>query len=75
MFQTSYITKRETQVVNLISLEFTANEIADQMFISYNTVITHKKNIMQKLKVKNTAGLIRRAYELDILQLSVKTLD
>ena len=67
MNKTISITQRETQILNLIAFEFTINEIANRLFISHHTVVTHRKNLMSKLKVKNTAGMIRRAFELHLL--------
>ena len=55
------LTKREQEVLALISKEYTNAEIADQLFISTNTVFTHRKNLIKKLNVRNTAGLIRSA--------------
>lgn len=55
------LTKRELDVLELIGKEYTNQEIADELFISTNTVFTHRKNLMKKLNVRNTAGLIRCA--------------
>ena len=49
-------------------------EIADQLYISVETVKSHRKNLRCKLSVKNTAGLIRRAFELGIFQLQNSTI-
>jgi DNA-binding NarL/FixJ family response regulator len=57
------ITKREKEVLQLISEEFTAQEIADQLFVSLNTVITHRRNLFVKLDVKNSVGLVKKAME------------
>lgn len=64
------ITSRELQILHLIAEEANMREIADQLFISHHTVISHRKRIIQKLKAKNTAGLIRRAFELGILKVA-----
>jgi len=61
------ISTREQEVLHLIAYEHTAKEIASKLFISYETVNTHRKNIMSKLGVKNTAGMVRVAYERSIL--------
>lgn len=55
------LTKRELEILELIGKEYTNQEIADELFISTNTVFTHRKNLMKKLNVRNTAGLIRCA--------------
>jgi len=57
------LTKRELQVLQLISQALSNKEIAKELFISDQTVSVHRKNIMKKLKVSNTAGLIKVAYE------------
>jgi two-component system, NarL family, response regulator NreC len=55
------LTKRELQILTLIVEEYTNQEIADQLFISIPTVETHRKNLISKMGVKNTAGLVREA--------------
>lgn len=59
----SEITQREKEVLSLIVEEYTTGEIAKKLFISYCTVETHRINLIQKLGVKNTAGLVRVAFE------------
>ncbi|MDG2448819.1 MAG: helix-turn-helix transcriptional regulator [Saprospiraceae bacterium] len=70
MIQEVKITKREQQVLELISLEYTSDEIAQEMFISTHTSHTHRKNLLYKLEAKNTAGLVRKAFECRLLHLS-----
>lgn len=55
------ITKREQEVLDLVATGKTSSEIADQLNISIRTVESHRYNLMQKLGVKNTAGLVRYA--------------
>jgi DNA-binding NarL/FixJ family response regulator len=55
------ISKREMEVLNLISEGFTNHEIADKLFTSRRTVETHRKNLIQKTETKNTAHLIKYA--------------
>lgn len=57
------LTKRETQILRLITQAMSNKEIARELFISDQTVSVHRKNIMRKLGVSNTAGLIRVAYD------------
>ena len=57
------LSRREREVLTLIIQEFTTSEIAEKLFISQNTVETHRKNLLQKLNVRNTAGLVRFAME------------
>ena len=70
MIQEVKITKKEQQVLELISLEYTSDEITQEMFISTHTAHTHRKNLLSKLEAKNTAGLVRKAFECRLLQLS-----
>lgn len=53
------ITKREQEILNLVAMGKTSQEIANELFISIRTVESHTYNIMQKLDIKNTAGLVR----------------
>ena len=57
------ITKREIEVVKLIAQEYTTQEIADKLFVSTNTVATHKRNLFVKMDVKNSVGMIKKAVE------------
>ena len=57
------LTQREKEVLSLIVEEHTTGEIAQKLFISYCTVETHRVNLIQKLGVKNTAGMVRVAFE------------
>ena len=61
------ISKREAQILELISHDYSTIEIATGLFISYHTVVSHKKNIKSKLKVKSTAAMVRRGFEIGIL--------
>lgn len=55
------LTEREIEVITLIALEYSGKEISEFLFISNNTVETHRKNIMKKLKAKNTISLVKYA--------------
>lgn len=55
----SSLTERELEILELIAEELTNKEIAAILFISPRTVETHRRNLIRKLKVKNTAGLMR----------------
>lgn len=61
------ITKREKEVLNFLATGLTSAEIADKMFISPQTVDSHRKNLMQKFKVNKTVNLIQSAKELGII--------
>ena len=62
------LTRREQEILNLIAQEFTTNEIAEKLFISVKTVETHRSHLIQKLEVRNTAGLVRIAIEKGLLK-------
>lgn len=64
----SQLTDREIEVLSLISQGFSNKEIGDKLFISHRTVDTHRTNLMKKLDVGNIAGLIKKSYELKIIQ-------
>lgn len=61
------LTRRETEVLRLIAEGLTNHQIADTLFISPLTVDSHRKNLLTKLGVKNTASLIRVAVEHKLL--------
>ena len=68
--QTTFIpklTRREKEVLDLIAKEHINQEIADILFISTKTVESHRNNLIQKMGVRNTAGLIRVAIEKGLL--------
>lgn len=66
------ISYREFEILELISLEFTSEEIAQKLFVSTETVRSHRKNLFSKMGVRNVAGLVRRAFEQELLQVSGK---
>ena len=51
------ISNRETEILKNIALGFSNKEIADKLFISTHTVVTHRKNITRKLGIKTAPGL------------------
>jgi two-component system response regulator NreC len=53
------LSKREIEVIKLICQEYSNKEIAEKLFVSINTVDTHRKNIYLKLGVNNVAGVVR----------------
>lgn len=61
------LTKRELEIIKLISDDLTNNEIADKLSISLRTVETHRRNLMQKLDVKSTVALIRWAIQHNVM--------
>ncbi|MEN0003861.1 MAG: response regulator transcription factor [Bacteroidota bacterium] len=62
-----HLTKRELEILHLITQALSNKEIATQLFISDQTVSVHRKNIMRKLGVSNTAGLIKMAYDYSLV--------
>lgn len=64
------LTKREIEILKYIAEGNSNQEIANKLYISYNTVDTHRKNIMHKLSIKNTAGLVRYAIEKGLIALN-----
>jgi DNA-binding NarL/FixJ family response regulator len=62
------LTERELEVVKLLAREYTNDKIAGELNISYRTVETHRKNIMQKTKAHNLAGLIKFAYNKGLIE-------
>lgn len=62
------ITRREREVLQLIVDGLTSQEIAEKLYISPRTVDTHRFNLMQKLELKNTAGLVRYALEHGLIE-------
>jgi DNA-binding NarL/FixJ family response regulator len=57
------LTPREKEVLQLIAEGYTNPQIAEKIFLSPFTVDSHRKNLLAKLGVKNTASLIRLAVE------------
>lgn len=57
------ITKREREVLSLLTEGLTSSEIASKLYISPRTVEKHRTNLLKKLKLKNTAALVRFAME------------
>jgi len=66
------LTKREQEVLELIAYEYSTKEIAEKLFIGFQTVISHRKSLLKKMDVKNTAGLVRKAYEYGYLILAIR---
>jgi len=61
------ITNREIEVIKLIAQEFTTQEIADTLFVSTNTVATHKRNLFTKMDVKNSVGMVKKAVDWELI--------
>ncbi len=66
--ETVVLTEREKEILLLLTREMTNEKIASVLNISYRTVETHRKNIMQKTKSHNLAGLLKFAYSQGLLR-------
>jgi two-component system, NarL family, response regulator NreC len=61
------LSKKESEVLELISKGLTTKEIAAKLFVSSRTIETHRNSILKKLEVKNTAELIKKATEINLI--------
>lgn len=61
------LTRREKEILLLITEEYTTDEIAAKLFISPTTVISHRKSLLRKVNAKNVAGLVKKAFEFGLL--------
>ena len=61
------LSKREKEVLKLIALEHTTQEIADTLFLSKHTIESYRKNLISKLEVRNLAGLTKYAIKLGLV--------
>tara|TARA_R110002072_G_scaffold302402_2_gene485152 strand:- start:21295 stop:21969 length:675 start_codon:yes stop_codon:yes gene_type:complete len=61
------ISKRESEIIVHISEGLTNVQIAEKLFLSNHTVNSHRKNIMAKLGVKNTAGIVMYAVKSNLV--------
>ncbi len=65
--EAAQLTEREKDVLKLIAQEYNTQEIAAKLYISPNTVETHRKNLLSKLHAKNIAGLVRFAIQTGLI--------
>lgn len=61
------LSERELEIITLIAEGATNTQIADKLFLSAHTVNTHRKNIMKKLGVNNTAGIVLYAVKTELV--------
>ena len=66
--KTTPLSRREKEILKLIASEHTNQEIADKLFLSQRTVESHRYSLLQKLNVKNTAGLVRMAVQMGLIE-------
>lgn len=64
------LSEREQEIITLIAEGYTNTAIAEKLFISPHTVNTHRKNIMQKLGVKNTAAIVMYAVKTHLVNVN-----
>lgn len=62
-----HITDRELEILELIVQEYTNQEIAEKLFISPRTVDAHRRNLLQKTGARNTAGLVKYAFQHNLI--------
>ena len=62
------LSSREGEIIQLVAEGLSNKEIAKKLFLSVHTISTHRKNIMSKLDVKNTAGLVMYAIRQNIIK-------
>jgi len=62
-----HITDRELEILELIVQEHTNQEIAEKLFISSRTVDAHRRNLLQKTGARNTAGLVKYAFQHNLI--------
>lgn len=67
-FEQVLLTRREQEILKLITEEYTSQEIAKKLFLSANTVENQRASLLQKLHCKNTAGLVKAAITLGLLK-------
>jgi two-component system, NarL family, nitrate/nitrite response regulator NarL len=61
------VTRREKEILLLISEGLTTKEIADKVFVSPNTIESHRKNMLEKFEVLNAASLITKASKMGLI--------
>lgn len=61
------LSRREKDVLDLIVEAHTSQQIADKLFLSLRTIDHYRANLLQKLDVKNTAAMIKKAFEIGLI--------
>lgn len=62
------LTRREKEILHLLTLDYSSKDIAEKLFLSNRTVDNHRTHLLQKLDVKNSASLIKKAMELGLIK-------
>lgn len=68
----SRLTNREREILQLIAEGYTSKMIGEKKFISVKTVENHRANIMNKLDIHETAGLVRYAIQIGLVDLDLE---
>lgn len=69
-YKDDLITTREREVLFLIAHEHSTKEIADKLHVCYETAHSHRKSLLKKFNTRNTAGLIRLAFEYGLIKVN-----
>jgi DNA-binding CsgD family transcriptional regulator len=67
----THISSREREILELLSFGYSSPEIASSLYLSPHTVNDHRKALLAKLSVKNVAQMIRKGFELQLLNVSI----
>jgi DNA-binding NarL/FixJ family response regulator len=67
------LTNREIEILRLIAEGLTSKQIADKLFLSVTTVNSHRTNIMKKLNIHETVGLVKYAIQKKFIEIKPKT--
>jgi len=62
-----FLSKREVEILRLVASEYSTNKIASELCISDKTVETHRRNLFQKLGVRNSVGLTKIAVRMGVV--------
>ena len=68
-FDLDPLTQREREVMQLIAEGKSNKEVAQQLDVSVKTVESHRRNLMVKLDIHETASIVRHAMKLGLIQL------
>jgi DNA-binding CsgD family transcriptional regulator len=64
------LTRREKEVLKLIADGLTNADIAEKLFLSTSTIVTHRKNLLLKIGAHNSAGMVKLAIEQNLLSIN-----
>ncbi len=63
------LTRREKEILHLLTLDYSSKDIAEKLFLSPRTIENHRMHLLQKMDVKNSASLIKKAIELGLINM------